>query len=122
MDNYCVNCNQYYPLSKVTESEGIPICDKCGGIIKPDVVLYGESLDSNVITESIRHIKNADMLIVGGTSLIVYPAAGFVNYFNGDNLVLINKSATSYDNKADLVIRDSIGKVFKEALEEIIED
>lgn len=121
MNNYCMDCGKTYPLNKVTDSTGIPKCD-CGGMVRPDVVLYQESLDPGVINKSVRHIQNADMLIVGGTSLIVYPAAGFVNYYNGDKLVLINKSTTSYDSQANLVIRDSIGKVLKEAVEEIIED
>ena len=93
-------------------SEGIPKCDDCGGSIKPDVVLYEEGLDQRTITESIEAISAADMLIIGGTSLVVYPAAGLVDYYRGNKLVLINKSVTSMDSKADLVISDSIGKVF----------
>jgi NAD-dependent deacetylase len=89
----------------------IPRCIKCGGIIKPDVVLYGEPLDPEVMEGAIEAISNADLLIVGGTSLVVYPAAGLINYFHGNNLVLINKSETPYDDRANLVIHDAIGEV-----------
>ena len=95
----------------------VPKCDKCGGIIKPDVVLYEEGLDDATVTGAIKAIVEADTLIVGGTSLVVYPAAGLLRYFSGNNLVLINKSRTQMDNKADLVINDSIGKVLSEAVE-----
>ena len=100
--------------------KGIPRCDKCGGVIKPDVVLYEESLDEDAINGSIEAIRQADMLIVGGTSLNVYPAAGFVSYYKGSRLVLINKSATSYDKYADLLIHDSIGKVLSQAVNEAV--
>ena len=96
----------------ILHSEGIPKCPECGGPVKPDVVLYEEGLDQRTITESIEVISAADMLIIGGTSLVVYPAAGLVDYYRGNKLVLINKSVTSMDSKADLVISDSIGKVF----------
>ena len=111
--NCCMSCNKFYSAEYVFNSEGIPKCS-CGGIIKPDVVLYQEGLDDNTITQSIFAIQNADLLIVAGTSLTVWPASGLINYFKGRNLVLINRDATPYDNKADLVINDSLGKVFNE--------
>ena len=111
--NYCMSCNKFYSAEYVFNSDGIPKCS-CGGIIKPDVVLYQEGLDDNTITQSILAIQNADLLIVAGTSLTVWPASGLINYFKGRNLVLINRDATPYDNKADLVINDSLGKVFNE--------
>lgn len=114
--NYCLKCHKFYPLAKIMEAKGnIPYCD-CGGIIKPDVVLYQEGLDSNTLRQAIDHIQKADLIIVGGTSLVVYPAAGLLEYFNGEHLVLINRDQTSYDHKAELVIHDSIGKVLKEAI------
>lgn len=106
--NYCMRCGKFYPLSAVTESSGVPICD-CGGRIKPDVVLYEESLKSEDIENAVHEIENADCLIIGGTSLVVYPAAGLVRYFKGKYIVVINKSELNAD--ADLVINDSIGKV-----------
>lgn len=111
--NYCMNCKKFYDAEYVFNSSGIPKCT-CGGIIKPDVVLYEEGLDDNTVTNSILAIQNADMLIVAGTSLTVQPAASLINYFRGRNLVLINKDATQYDYKANLVINDSLGKVFSE--------
>ena len=113
--NHCVKCGRSFDASYVKEHPGIPYCP-CGGIIKPDVVLYGESLDTDTLTGAITHIRRADMLIVGGTSLQVYPAAGLINYYRGHRLVLINKSETPYDSYADLVINDSIGKVLREAV------
>ena len=89
----------------------MPVCKVCGASVKPDVVLYGEALNDVVIREAVSDISSADCLIIGGTSLVVYPAAGFINYFNGDNMILINKTATAYDGKANLVIYDSIGKI-----------
>ncbi|MCL2687885.1 MAG: NAD-dependent protein deacylase [Methanobrevibacter sp.] len=118
MRNYCMNCKASYDIDYIIDSEDIPICDKCGGIIKPDVVLYQEPLNNVIMRKSIEYIANAEVLIIGGTSLIVYPAAGLVEYFNGDNLVLINKGDTSYDDYASLVINESIGKVFKEVISE----
>lgn len=109
--NYCERCGKFFDAEYILNSEGIPKCDDCGGSIKPDVVLYEEGLDQRTITESIEAISEADMLIIGGTSLVVYPAAGLVDYYRGNKLVLINKSVTSMDSKADLVISDSIGKV-----------
>lgn len=110
--NYCERCGKFFDAEYILNSEGVPKCDDCGGSIKPDVVLYEEGLDQRTITESIEVISAADMLIIGGTSLVVYPAAGLVDYYRGNKLVLINKSVTSMDSKADLVISDSIGKVF----------
>ncbi len=107
--NYCQICNKEYSLDFILESDGIPRCD-CGGVVKPDVVLYEEPLDNMVLNYSIDFIQNADTLIIGGTSLVVYPAAGLINYFHGDNLVLINKSETAYDNFANLVINEPIGE------------
>lgn len=109
--NYCMNCGKFYDAEYVFESEGIPKCS-CGGIIKPDVVLYEEGLNQQTVADSINAIQNADLMIVGGTSLTVHPASGLINYFRGKNLVLINKDATAYDNMANLVINDSLGEVF----------
>lgn len=109
--NYCMSCKEFYGLEKILESDGVPRCPKCGGIIKPDVVLYEEGLDENVISRSVNHIRKADMLIIGGTSLAVYPAAGLIDYFNGKHLVVINKSTTARDTGADLVINGPIGEV-----------
>lgn len=108
--NYCQNCGKFYDADYVKHADGIPRCE-CGGIIKPDVVLYEEGLDSMTIQKSIREISGADMLIIGGTSLVVYPAASFIDYFHGRYLVVINKSATPRDSQADLCIQESIGKV-----------
>lgn len=107
--NYCETCKKSYDLDFILKSKGIPHCS-CGGIIKPDVVLYEETLDTNILNKSIEYIRQADTLIVGGTSLVVYPAAGLINYFNGKNLVLINKSKTEYDSLASLVINEAIGE------------
>lgn len=114
--NYCTKCAEFYDVNYILESKGIPVCKKCGSIVKPDVVLYEESLNDEVLSGAINAIKQADTLIIGGTSLVVYPAAGLINYFSGNNLIEINKSATSVDNKADLVINDDISYVFKEAI------
>ena len=108
--NYCMKCHRFYDFAHMKASTGVPRCE-CGGIIKPDVVLYEEGLDDRTIQKSIDYIRNADMLIIGGTSLVVYPAAGLIDYYRGNKLVLINKSVTSRDSQADLVISDSIGKV-----------
>ena len=115
--NYCEQCCAFYDEKKVLESAGVPKCDKCGGRIKPDVVLYEEGLDENVIDGAVDAISKADTLIVGGTTLIVYPAAGLIRYFRGKHLVLINKTATPADESADLVIHDAIGEVFREVME-----
>lgn len=114
--NYCMKCHEFYKAEYIAESNGIPKCS-CGGTIKPDVVLYEEGLDDSTIRESVRLIENSVMLIIGGTSLSVYPAAGLIQYFNGKYLVLINKSETPVDNKADIVIHDSIGKVLGSVIE-----
>ncbi len=108
--NFCMDCGRAYGLDAITESTGVPRCD-CGGIIKPDVVLYEEPLDGQVIERTIDEISKADMLIVAGTSLVVYPAASFVQYFRGDTLALVNKSATPLDNQADFLSHESIGQV-----------
>ena len=108
--NRCMHCGRSYGLDRILNSRGVPRCS-CGGIIKPDVVLYEESLDSYTIEQAVNDIDEADMLIIGGTSLVVYPAAGLIRYYRGNKLVLINKSETSYDSKADLIIHDSIGAV-----------
>ena len=114
--NYCMKCHKFYDISIITETTGIPKC-KCGGIIKPDVVLYEEGLDDKTVTGAVKAIAKADVLIIGGTSLNVYPAAGFLNYFNGSKIVLLNKGATSYDSHADIVIRDLIGQVLGSVVE-----
>ena len=111
--NYCQICGKEYDLKYILESDGIPKCE-CGGIIKPDVVLYEEPLNNSILSLSIDYIQNAETLIIGGTSLVVYPAAGLINYFSGKNLILINKSETPYDNLATLVINDAIGEVFSQ--------
>lgn len=110
--NYCTKCNKFYDLNYMLNNKNNLVC-KCGGFIKPDVVLYGEMLNENILNESINLIKNCDTLIVGGTSLNVYPAAGLINYFRGNNLILINKEKTPYDYMANLVINDDINEVFK---------
>ena len=109
--NYCMKCRRFYGLDFIEKAIGVPCCPVCGGMIKPDVVLYEEGLDQETIEASVLAINRADVLIVGGTSLVVYPAAGLINYYRGNKLVLINRDPTSYDKKADLVIHDSIGKV-----------
>ena len=111
--NYCMKCHKFYDAEKVFNSkENIPKCD-CGGIIKPDVVLYEEPLNDDIVYGAIDKISKCDLLIVGGTSLTVYPASGLINYFRGKNLVLINKDTTSFDNRANLVINLPLGEVFK---------
>ena len=109
--NYCVKCHKFYPAETVRDAKGVPLCD-CGGIIKPDVVLYEEPLNENVMAGAIHAIRKADLLIVGGTSLTVYPAAGLLQYYRGSRLVLINRDETPYDSYADLVFHDSLGKIF----------
>ena len=108
--NYCMRCKQFYDDLFILNSTGIPTCS-CGGVVKPDVVLYEEGLDNGTMQQTAHFISNADVLIVGGTSLVVYPAAGMIDYFGGDNLVLINRAATNADKKASLLIQDSIGEV-----------
>ena len=111
--NFCTHCARQYNARYIKESDGIPICS-CGGIIKPDVVLYEERLDPEVLENCIAAIQDADMLIVGGTSLTVYPAAGLVDYYRGNKLVLINRDATPYDNRADLVFHRGLGEIFSQ--------
>ncbi len=111
--NYCMDCGKFYEANAVFESKGVPKCT-CGGVIKPDVVLYEEGLDYETLEGAIKAISEADVLIVGGTSLTVYPASGLIRYYRGNKLVLINKDATAYDNVANLVINEPLGKVFKE--------
>lgn len=112
--NYCTRCGAFYDAEFIKESEGVPYCTRCGGVIKPDVVLYEEGLDQNTIEGAVRAIEHADVLIVGGTSLVVYPAAGLVQYFRGDRIVLINKGSTSMDRTADLLIQEPIGQVLSQ--------
>ena len=112
--NYCMDCGAPYELSYMAEAEGVPRCKNCGGIIKPDVVLYEEALDQPTIDGAVRALQEADMLIVGGTSLVVYPAAGLIHYFGGDTTVLINKGQTGLDARADLVISEPIGEVLSQ--------
>jgi len=115
--NYCMVCGEEYGLDYIMNSENeVPKCSKCGGNIRPDVVLYGEGLDSKVIEKTVNHILNAQTLIVGGSSLVVYPAAGLIRYFKGENLVLINKTSTKFDNSANLTIREPIGKTFEKLI------
>ena len=111
--NYCMKCNKFYNAEYVFNSEGVPKCS-CGGIIKPDVVLYEEGLNDETVNQSINAIKSAEILIVAGTSLTVYPASGLINFYKGNKLVLINRDTTPFDNKANLVINDSLGKIFNE--------
>lgn len=115
MRNYCMKCRKFYGLEAIENSKGIPKCI-CGGVIKPDVVLYEEGLDDQTVRGAVKAISGADVLIIGGTSLNVYPAAGFLSYFNGRKIVLLNKSATIYDTKADIVIRDPIAQVLAECI------
>lgn len=117
--NYCVKCHALFNDEYILKSEGIPICEKCGGMVRPDVVLYEEGLDQEVIEKSIHAISEADTLIIGGTSLVVYPAAGLIDYFRGKNLVLINKTPTSADTRADFVINDDIASVMEEAVSQL---
>lgn len=111
--NYCTRCRKFYPAEFVRDSQGIPRCT-CGGIVKPDVVLYEEGLDEDTIERSICAIMDADLLIVAGTSLTVYPAAGLINYYRGNRLVLINRDATPYDHRADLVFHERLGEIFSQ--------
>lgn len=111
--NYCVKCRKCYPAEYIRDAKDIPLCD-CGGIVKPDVVLYEESLDEVTLAGAVSAIRHADLLIVGGTSLTVYPAAGLLQYYRGDRLVLINRDETPYDSEANLVLHRSLGEVFSE--------
>lgn len=109
--NYCVSCGSFHPLSDITESEGVPRCRYCGDIVRPDVVLYGEPLDNAAFMRAAEEIANADVLIVGGTSLTVYPAAGLIRYFRGSHLIMINRTPTPYDPYAQYIIREPIEEV-----------
>lgn len=111
--NHCLKCGKFYSVDFIIQSKGVPVCG-CGGTVKPDVVLYGEGLDDKTVNSAVKAISRADTLIIGGTSLAVYPAAGFIDFFNGKNLVIINKASTPADSRANLVINDSIGKVFSQ--------
>lgn len=111
--NYCVKCGKFYPAEFIRDSQDVPRCD-CGGIVKPDVVLYEEQLDYGTLEKSVAAIRRADMLIVAGTSLTVYPAAGLLQYYRGNRLVLINRDATPYDSQANLVFHESLGKIFSQ--------
>ena len=111
--NYCTRCGKFHTAEFIRDHEGVPKCD-CGGTVKPDVVLYEESLDGETLEKSVYAIENADLLIVAGTSLTVYPAAGLINYYRGDRLVLINRDATPYDTRADLVFHESLGDIFSQ--------
>ena len=110
--NYCMKCGKFFGPEYIKEAEGVPRCDACGGMIKPDVVLYEEGLDNDIIGGAVSAISRADVLIIGGTSLVVYPAAGLIDYYRGHKLVLVNKSSTPRDRAADLVINGKIGEVF----------
>jgi NAD-dependent deacetylase len=112
--NYCTKCGRFFDAEYIKNSEGVPRCDNCGGTIKPDVVLYEEGLNEETLERSVDFISRADILIIGGTSLVVYPAAGLIDYYRGHKLVLVNRSSTSRDGEADLVISGSIGEVFSQ--------
>lgn len=112
--NYCRKCGKLFDAEYILNSKGIPTCDTCGGQIKPDVVLYEEGLDDETLRKSIQYISEADVLIIGGTSLAVYPAAGLIDYYRGNKLVLVNKSATPMDKRADLLVQGSIGEIFSQ--------
>lgn len=114
--NFCQHCHKFFDAEYVHATTGVPKCDACGGTIKPDVVLYEEGLDNDVIEQSLYYISHADMLIIGGTSLVVYPAAGLVRYYHGHKLALINKSTTDMDRMADVVVHDPIGEVFSQII------
>lgn len=119
--NFCTGCHAFYDAQYILTSEGVPKCRKCGNVIKPDVVLYEEGLDQETVSGAIDAIAKADTLIIGGTSLVVYPAAGLINYFRGKHLVLINKTATPADAQADLVINEDIAMVMEEAVKGLLQ-
>ncbi len=110
--NYCEECGKFFDAEYMLHSEGVPKCDACGGSVKPDVVLYEEGLTDETLRSTISYIRDADVLIIGGTSLVVYPAAGLIDYYRGNKLVLVNKTPTGRDNEADLVVQGSIGEIF----------
>ena len=111
--NYCEQCGKFYPVEYIVESKGVPRCEACGAIVKPDVVLYEEGLDYETIQKAVQYIRDAEVLIIGGTSLAVYPAAGFIDYFRGRHLVVINMDRTAKDVHAELLIQERIGEVFE---------
>ena len=111
--NYCEQCGKFYPVEYIVESKGVPRCEACGAIVKPDVVLYEEGLDYETMQKAVQYIRNAEVLIIGGTSLAVYPAAGFIDYFRGRHLVVINMDRTAKDVHAELLIQERIGEVFE---------
>ncbi len=117
--NYCTKCRTFYDLDYIVNTKGTPRCDKCSSVVKPDVVLYEEALDNDVVSGAVNAIRKADVLVIGGTSLVVYPAAGLIDYFRGRKLILINKSPTPYDSRADLVINASVGKVLETVVKSI---
>jgi len=112
--NYCERCGKFFDAEYMLHADGVPKCDDCGGTVKPDVVLYEEGLNNQTLSDSISFISNADVLIIGGTSLVVYPAAGLIDYYKGNKLVLINKTSTARDSVADLVVQGSIGEIFSQ--------
>lgn len=120
-DYYCISCGEKYDLAYVYKFTDVPTCEKCGGIVRPDIVLYGEGLDQNNISHAINLISHADVLIIGGTSLAVYPAAGLIDFYNGNKLVLINKDDTGKESAADYVIKGDISKIMRELVEDIDE-
>lgn len=120
-DYYCVSCGEKYDLAYVNKFQDVPTCEKCGGIVRPDIVLYGEGLDQNNISHAINLISHADVLIVGGTSLAVYPAAGLIDFYNGNKLILINKDDTGKESAADYVIKGDISRIMMELVEDIDE-
>lgn len=112
--NYCEKCGKFFDLDYILQTKGVPHCDACGGRVKPDVVLYEEGLDMSIVNRAVEWIRQADMLIVGGTSLSVYPAAGLIDYYTGNRLVVVNKSATPRDREADLLVQGAIGEIFSQ--------
>lgn len=114
--NYCTKCKKQFGLEYVIQSEGVTLCDVCGSVVRPDIVLYEENLNHQTLQKTVEYIAKADMLIVGGTSLVVYPAASLIQYYKGNKLVLINQSSTSYDSQADLIISEKIGEVFSKVI------
>ena len=110
--NYCERCRAFYDASFIRDSEGVPRCPACGGVVKPDVVLYEESLKEETLSKAVHYLRQADLLIIGGTSLVVYPAAGLIHYYRGHKLVLVNKTPTPMDRQADLVVTGAIGRIF----------
>ena len=115
--NYCVRCHRAYGLDYILAAKGVPHCESCGGIVRPDIVLYEEALDERVVDDAVAHIAAADLMLVMGTSLAVYPAAGLLNYFRGDHLVLINRTQTPYDGQAQLIIHEAAGETMRAAVD-----